>query len=343
MYARPAMIIQQRVAFARVRKTCVAGLAIALAALTQHVRAQDNAATPNAASNENGSSAQNAAPNDRQKHGKKKPIATVDVVRANLEPAYIAYPFSISGLDPLIFESNVIAHFMVNRPSWPVALVLSPKIVVRMFNQYSSPVKSPSYMPRLTAYFWFDQEVPRDQATFYGSVMLSHHSNGQAGNFFNADGSINHDNGSFSTNYFEFTAYGSGIWDRWFGWSSLSLEWHPGFNENAELKDRYGLVRAHFASTVIANLPLKGQINLRLSAILDRFQRASSKPFVREMERFPISLRYTMSIPGIDLGLYVGYYFGHDYYNIYFDRLIHTVQLGISGSVTPGLLQDPDE
>jgi hypothetical protein len=332
-------VTHARIARARTASIGAASLALALTVLSQRSAAQEAAATSNEAPNAN---AQNTAPKESRKRGQKH-IATVELVRANLEPAYLAYPVSISGLDPLIFESNVVAHFVVTRPSWPFALVLTPKIVVRMFNQYSSPVKSPSYMPRLTGYFWFDHEVREHSPTFYGSVMLSHHSNGQAGNFFDANGAINHDTGSFSTNYFEFTAYGNGIWDRWFGWSSLSLEWHPGFNENPELKDRYGLVRAHFASTVIANLPLKGQINLRLSAILDKFQRASSKPFVREMERFPISLRYTMSIPGIDLGLYVGYYFGHDYYNIYFDRLIHTVQFGISGAVTPGLLQDPDE
>jgi hypothetical protein len=296
-------------------------------------QAQEAAGT-NPAADPNGSS--KGKDGSAQEH-KDKPFATIDLVRANLEPAYIAYPFSISGLDPLIFESNVVAHFVVNRPSWPFAVVLSPKIVVRMFNENSSPVKSPSYMPRVTAYFWFQNELLPDKPTFYGSVMLSHHSNGQAGDFFDANGAINHDSGSFSTNYLEFSAYGTRFFGPWFGWSSLSLEWHPGFNEDPELKGRYGLVRAHFASTLLANLPLKGQLNLRLSAILDHFLKTSQQRWVRELERFPISLRYTITVPGIDLGLYLGYYFGHDYYNIYFDRVIHTLQLGISGGVTPSL------
>jgi hypothetical protein len=268
---------------------------------------------------------------------KDKPVPTIEIVRAALEPAYIAYPISLSGLDPLIFESNIVAHFVVNQPSWPFALVLTPKIVVRMFREESAPVKSPSYMPRITGYFWFQREVS-DKPTFYGSVMLSHHSNGQSQSFFDDNGAIRHDGGSFSTNYFEFSAYATGFSGHWFGWSALSLEWHPGFNENSELKDRYGLVRAHFASTVLANLPLKGQLTVRLSAILDRFEHTTqSGSFLREFERFPVSARYTITLPGIDLGLYVGYYVGHDYYNIYFDRVIHTLQLGISGGVTPSL------
>ncbi|MET0385339.1 MAG: hypothetical protein ABW321_05240 [Polyangiales bacterium] len=275
---------------------------------------------------------------DENKKKADKPVPTIDVVRAAMEPAYIAYPVGLSGLDPLIFESNVVAHFIVWRPWWPVALVLSPKVVLRMFREESAPVKSPSYMPRVTAYFWFTREI-RD-LTLYGSVMLSHHSNGQAESFFEDSGAVRHDGGSFSTNYFEFSLYATGFSGRWFGWSSLSFEWHPGFNQSAELRGRYGLARMHFASTVLANLPLKGQLNLRVSAILDDFMQTQKSGVLRAVERFPISARYTITVPGIELGLYVGYYLGHDYYNIFFDRMVHTLQIGISGGVTPALGAD---
>jgi hypothetical protein len=177
--------------------------------------------------------------------------------------------------------------------------------------------------------------------TFYGSVMLSHHSNGQALSFLDENGEIRHDGGSFSTNYLDFSLYATGFSGEWFGWSALSLEWHPGINQNHELRGRYGLLRAHIASTVLANLPLKGELNVRISAILDQFTHTAKGAFLREFERFPISARYSITVPGIDLGLYVGYYLGHDYYNIYFDRYVHTLQIGISGGVTPSLT-DPN-
>lgn len=268
-----------------------------------------------------------------------KPLAMVDVMRANLEPSYLAYPIPVSGLAPTIFESNVVAHFIVNRPSWPLAVVLTPKIVLRMFREASAPVQSPSYMPRVTLFVWFQEEL-RDRLALYASVMLSHHSNGQAGEFFDANHQVNHTTGSFSTNYLEFSLYGTGFSGPWFGWSSLSFEWHPGFNENPELRGRYGLTRLHLSSTVLANLPLKGQLGVRISAILDGFSKSSQRPLLRGLERFPVSIRYTITVPGIDLGLYAGYYIGHDYYNIYFDRVLHAFQLGISGGVAPALLSD---
>ena len=268
-------------------------------------------------------------------------IVTADIVRANLETSYLAHPFGIAGIPSIIFECNLTPHFFVRQQSWPFAIVLTPKVVLRMFNEESTPVRSPSFMPRISAYFWFQQTVSRTPA-FYGSVTLSHHSNGQAGPFFGEDGQINHEDGSFSTNFFEFTAYATGFAKGFLGWSSLGLQWHPGFNEDPELRDRYGLLRINLASTLVADLPFHGQVNLRISAILDEFQTSSENEFVQELERFPVSIAYAMTVPGIDLGVYASYYVGHDYYNLYFDRLIHVIQLGISGGYSHTLLKSEE-
>ena len=270
-----------------------------------------------------------------------RPVDTANVVRANLESSYVAYPIAISGLPRTVFECNLAPHFFVNLPSWPLALVLTPKVVLRMFNEHSAPVRSPSFMPRIELYLWLEKQVV-DHPVFYSSVTLSHHSNGQAGPFLGPDGQNNHVDGSFSTNFLEFSAYATGFRGRFFGWSSLSLQWHPGFNQDPELRGRYGLLRLNFATMLLADLPLHGQINLRVSAILDRFQRASHNTGVRELERFPIAISYSMAVPGIDLGVYASYYFGHDYYNIWFDNLLHTFQIGIAGGFAPTLLQTQD-
>ncbi len=276
--------------------------------------------------------------NEPKRVGPIKELATADVVRANLETSYLAHPFGIHGLPPVLFECSLAPHFFVRQKSWPFAIVLTPKVVLRMFNERSTPVRSPSFMPRIAAFVWFQQKVT-STPTFYGSVTLSHHSNGQAGPFFADDGSINHQDGSFSTNYFEFSLYATGWKGRFLGWSSIGLQWHPGFNEDPELEGRYGLLRLNIASTIVADLPLHGQVNLRVSAILDDFQRYSKNEITRALERFPLSISYSMTVPGIDLGVYLGYYLGHDYYNIWFDRLIHTVQIGIAGGFAPTLLQ----
>ena len=52
-----------------------------------------------------------------------------------------------------------------------------------------------------------------------------------------------------------------------FAWSSLSLEWHPGFNQNPELRGRYGLWRINASSTLLSNLPLHGKLSVQLTSI----------------------------------------------------------------------------
>ena len=265
-------------------------------------------------------------------------VRTADVVRAHLEPSYLVYPIGLSGLDPLLFEANIAPHFVVSQPAWPFAVVLTPKILLRMFNERSTPVKTPSYMPRLSVFVWFTQTLT-GEPQLYTSLTLSHHSNGQTESFFDEDGSNNHATGDFSTNFLDASLYVTGHTQRIFGWSALSFEWHPDINQNAELHGRYGLVRLHLSSAVLSELPLHGALSARLSAILDRMQTSSRNSAVRVLERFPIALRLAFLAPGVDLGFYVSYYFGHDYYNIWFDRVINVIQVGIFGGVTPTLLE----
>jgi len=267
-------------------------------------------------------------------------VSTSEVVRANLDLSYLVYPIGLSGLDPLYFEADIAPNFIVTRPSWPFAFVLTPKIVVRMFREFSEPVKTPSYMPRAGVFVWFDQTLHGNEPELYTSLTINHHSNGQAGPFFLPDGSINHDDGDFSTDYLELALYATASTQRYFAWSRLALEWHVDITQTPELRGRYGLRRLHLSSTLLNELPLHGSVSVELSAILDDFLHASDNSAVRVLERFPFALRYAFMLPGIDLGFYVGYYFGHDYYNIWFDRLINVIQIGISGAVSPSVLQN---
>ena len=311
-------------------------IAVVIHALGSTALAQSGAPGGEARQPEQGEQEPQSAP-------KTQELATADVVRANLEASYLAYPVNLNGLPSLIFECSIAPHFFVHPDDWPLAFVLTPKILLRMFNEESSPVRSPSFMPRIALFAWFQQRVRADRPTFYASVTLSHHSNGQAGPFFHDDGSVNHETGSFSTNYLDFAIYGTGITGRFLGWSSVSLQWHPGFNEDPQLKGRYGLLRLNTATTVVADLPLHGQINVRIGAILDDYLKVSKTELLRALERFPVSISYAMTVPGIDLGVYLGYYIGHDYYNIWFDRVIHTLQVGISGGFAPTLLKEEAE
>jgi len=281
--------------------------------------------------------------------GAKPPptVPTLDILRSNLEQSYIAPVPLVVDLQEhashlLWLEVNVAPPFLVGRKAWPVAFELTPKILVRMFMEESAPVKTPSYMPRFTVY-WLPSTEFTGATTFYGSATISHHSNGQAGSFFDPDGSVNHDTGNFSTNYLEATAHVAWGEKNALRWLSPSLEWHPGFNQSDELKGVYGFWRAHVAYTAFHHVLLDGKLSLRLSGILDRVALQGDSEAVKVLRRFPFAAKYTVKVPGVDIGAYVGGYVGPDYYNISFDRYVAVLQLGLVGDASPQVPELADD
>jgi len=268
-------------------------------------------------------------------------IPTIEIVRSNLEASYVTFPIILSGVDPLIFETNIAPHFFLTPHDWPVAVALTPKVLLRMFQGPSTPVKTPSYMPRLTVYGWFERTFT-GKPLLYSSVSLNHHSNGQSGPFANPDGSNNHETGSFATNYLEFSLHRAGWKPALFDTTNLSLEWHTGIGEELGPDGRYSRLRLHAGTTMLVHVVVDGKFTARVSAFLDDFAETSDNDFVRVLERFPLELQYIAKLPKVDVGLYVSYYFGHDYYNIWFDRLANMFQIGIGSDVSssvPGALR----
>ncbi|HEX4338689.1 MAG TPA: hypothetical protein VH062_22440 [Polyangiaceae bacterium] len=258
-----------------------------------------------------------------------------ELVRAHLEPSYLSFPVGLKGLDPLVFETSVVPNFSVLPRRWHAALFLTPKIVLRMFQGHSTPVKTPSYMPRLTAFFWFDHAVDTSPSLYF-SAGIGHHSNGQSGDFHAPDGSHNHENGSFETNELDLATYAVWTDARFFSWSSVALEWHPTFVEDAVLRGSYGNVRIHLSTTVFrTSKPLLSELSARFTGIIGDIERPTNAlPF---FARFPVLIRYTVRPPAIDVGVYAAYYQGQDYYNIWYDRFISVLEFGISGNLSTGI------
>jgi hypothetical protein len=145
-----------------------------------------------------------------------------DIIKSNYDPSY----FSLLGALELdrknfkkqwnayLFETDFNYSIIFNnlpKSYWNCFFAgyfdITMKIPLRMYMEYSMPVKTPSFMPRLTYYFWFKRLNDPSDNLLYFSIMLSHHSNAQKGNFYNDDGTLNVETGNFSTNYLEFASY----------------------------------------------------------------------------------------------------------------------------------------
>jgi hypothetical protein len=212
-----------------------------------------------------------------------------------------------------------------------------------MFLERSVPVKTPSYMPRVTVYRFFhpEQSLIEKSVASYASLTVSHHSNGQAGPFRNADGTINHESGNFSTNFVDAAYVGGGpIFPGLDGQSRLSVEWHPpGWYDRAS-NVGYSHLRLHLSATTVETLNSNASARCLVGACFRDFTfnyavtylAGDVLPKFRGRGRFPLWIEFS-STPTFtpDLSFFLNGYWGQDYYNTYFDQNLTTIRFGIQG------------
>lgn len=260
------------------------------------------------------------------------------------EPSYILFGSGIGNLEPLIFEGNIATHFMISLnhdQKWGVEL--SPRIIIRMYNKESLPIRTPSFIPKATFFYHLVDSINKKKDLFMYFSML-HHSNGQDGSFYNADSiTINTQSGNFSTNWIEAGVYISRPSHMAFTSNDYKIYAAYNFMQEVGLNDSYGRLRFFFDFQSKLNLSKlfgikrrtynNGNNTLRQSLhfgwIADHL--TDTKTF--DSKRF--IFRYRLAIkPSFlnDVTLFTQYDYGQDYYNIYYGRKLNVIRFGIASS-----------
>ena len=243
----------------------------------------------------------------------------------NQSDSYITFPTDIGNIEPLLFEANVNPSFVLReRNDSKLMAVLTAQIIIRMYNEDSYPVRTPSYIPQVSFYYVANKKEALNYLVLFGKI--AHHSNGQDGNFYNEDNTINLQSGNFATNFFELgflkTAYSNKL--KAIKTFKSSIEIHPKSWILQELKGSYSGLRWHNTFTSFkfplsadeskrANFSLKAETTL----MLDNYKDLD----VFDLKRFNGSLTFYYHPKFLeDIGLFVQFYHGMDYYNIYFNN-----------------------
>ena len=264
------------------------------------------------------------------------------IAQVNQEESYVTFPFDIGNLEPLMFEANVSPNFKIReRKDSRLMAVLTSQIIIRMFDEYSYPVKTPSYIPQIAFYFLTGHKDAANKLTLFGKI--AHHSNGQDGNFYTDDGKVNLQSGNFATNYLELgflqSSYSQNL--KAFKFIKSSVEIHPKSWMLEELHGQYSGLRWH--NTFLAyKLPMKTNplpnekqranfsIKAETTIMLDNFNNWN----YFDVKRLNASLILYYHPKFLeDIGFYVQFYHGMDYYNIYFQHQINTIRFGIMTEV----------
>jgi hypothetical protein len=260
-------------------------------------------------------------------------------VRANQKESYITFGGGIGNIEPLIFEALVAPYFLLRTSKdakW--GATISPVMYIRMYNEYSFPVRTPSYMPQVTFYRMIGDESKR--SLNYLFLNLVHHSNGQDDDFFNEDGSINTLSGDFSTDYLELGAFFTQQlvpFSNTREYFKTSIEYHPDITRVKDLEGRYCFLRWNNSFRVFRFFGSTGSLKLDKTPGIQStlkttwmFGNINDSGFFDTGERFNISftIAYRPRVLS-DVSFFANFYSGKDYYNMQFDRRLTVLRFGL--------------
>lgn len=265
-------------------------------------------------------------------------IKLTTIAQVNQGNSYITAPTDIGNIESLWFEGNLIPNFYIRESKDSRLMgVITPQIILRMYQEESFPVRTPSYRPQITVYYLFSQKEKLESLSLFG--RLAHHSNGQDGVFFLEDGSINLKTGDFSTNYYEFgliktkfkTIYNA------VQFLSTSFQIHPATHlSSEELENIYSYYRWNSTFSIF-KIPLDAndQSQKKNASISIKGQSSWMFGNVNDWNGFSLN-RLNLSLTFYyhpkfleDMGFFTQLYHGMDYYNIYFDHKLDIIRFGI--------------
>jgi len=262
-------------------------------------------------------------------------INLTTIAQVSQGESYFTFPTDIGNIEPLVFEANLNTNFYI-RTSKDARLigVLTAQIILRMYQENSLPVRTPSYIPQLTAYYRLSAKPNINSLSLMSRI--AHHSNGQEGEFYLENGEINTKSGNFSTNYIELGLVKTNFNKRFHAaqFFSSSFEWHPKALTYEELIGKYSLYRWNTIFSIFklpidkynknkkASISIKGKTTWMFGDVYDW-------DFFN-VDRLNINLTFFYHPKFLeDIGLFAQFYHGMDYYNIYFSHQITVLRFGI--------------
>ncbi len=201
-------------------------------------------------------------------------------------------------------------------------VIVTPKVLLKVYSTGSQPVKSPSYMPMIT----FQACWKMRAMTIYPFVTIGHHSNGQTGATYDSTGEVNTQTGDFYTNFYKLGyAMSSSAWPH--HKIGIIYEHHPvhgwWFSIDDAIKGSYGRTRIHcFYKYEQKNIAAE----INYTRIYDSWELAKGvSPNILE-------INFSWKIPGFKnlAWLFTNFYQGQDYYNIDFARQIRQFKMGLA-------------
>lgn len=243
-------------------------------------------------------------------------------------------PYGTKHLAPLIFEGQISPDFFLSlSKKRTMGLTFFPKIVIRMFNESSVPVRTPSYMPSIMFYHQLNWPFTKKIFPFFNSekqlafmtYRLIHHSNGQEGPYYiTGTDSVNYKSGNFSTNSiemaFSWSVIDSGDVGKAFANGRIAYERQLDVERETEMRNTYHYNKITIESHIIYSEKIKTYITYSFMWGTQKYRPRNS------LDVFVVFKPFKKLA---DFSIFVRGYLGPDYYNLYYENMLRTCTIGI--------------
>jgi len=274
---------------------------------------------------------------------------------ANMDPSYLTFGSGVHlGADQtsthFFYEGQIFKNLAATdgtfRPFADIAywIDIPIRIGVRHFNDYSKPVKTPTYNPGLRIFIapnWATQsaDLETEKRLTYFSFGLHHYSNGQAVDGTLPDGSVNTNNGHFSTNYAELAGNVDDLsGPLQLGRLALRQQFYGTFEpfqqDQYPRRSMFMELRSHdfFKETpLLVQLRATGEADFGYHYVVKNDVYPNRNIEAKWSDRLGAKVELLL-MPRFfdDVAFYIRYDYGHDYYNINFQNRMNRIQFGIS-------------
>lgn len=272
----------------------------------------------------------------------------VNLYKENSDLAYTAPAGEIGAPSKYVINGRLTTTYMLlGSYKSPVAFSIIPDFTVRVRNEFSAGVRTPSYRLGFAAYARLNTNPENYK---YGELAFTHHSNGQDQDAVNADGSINTLTGNFNANYLT-ASYRFGHLtptnpdESYYSFNHrVGLQWFKFFRYEPALDMGFGFTRVLYnfswrkydeiEKSALNKPKVKTEketwrLNTEVSYAVNKIP---SKNFVNLGKRLNAEINFNYSFPfmnNVFLMAAVGYY-GEDNYNIYFQDHYGYMRFGFS-------------
>ena len=258
----------------------------------------------------------------------------LNIYKENRDFSYTSPKGELGGPTKFVLTGRLTTnYFLLNTPKIPISFALVPDFTVKVIDEKSAGVRTPSL--KLGGVLYYSIGIS-SQSYSYTTLKFTHHSNGQDGEALNPDGTINTRNGNFSTNYLTVSYHFGSVHNPFREKQNTlhhdaGLQWNKWFDYEKALENDYGFTRLiyNFSWRKYNDEKENWRLNAGLNYAVNKMDAYKLRAIKKRLNA-ETSFHYSFPFMKKAFLMAAAGYYGEDPYNIYYRDKYAYLRFGVS-------------